>query len=47
MVKGLEGIKGINWEVKGESIVGEYIDQKGNVVSLVVIEPPSKVPNVI
>lgn len=43
MIKGLENI-GINWEVKGESIVGEYGDQKGNVVSLVVIEPPSKVP---
>lgn len=27
MVKGLEGIKGINWEVKeGEHILGRYTD---------------------
>ena len=43
MVKGLEDFN-INWEVNEESIVGRYIDQKDNVVSLVVIEPPSKVP---
>lgn len=44
MIKGLEGIKGINWEVKeGNHILGRYIDQKGNEVLLGILEPPTGV----
>lgn len=40
MIKGLEGIKGINWEVKeGISIIGRYTDQRGNDATIGILEP--------
>ena len=40
MIKGLEGSKGINWEVKEEEhILGRYTDQKGNDVTIGILEP--------
>lgn len=48
MIKGLEGIKGIDWYVKeGEHITGKYADQKGNKVTLAVIDLPSDIAGCI
>lgn len=44
MIKGLEGIKGINWEVKeGEYVIGRYEDQKGNKTTIGILEPCTEV----